>query len=55
MTRQSRGRWSYGGDMGADRSAFGAFLRARRDRLAPAQVGIEPLPGLPRVPGLRKE
>ncbi|MYX59078.1 helix-turn-helix domain-containing protein [Streptomyces sp. SID8382] len=35
--------------------ALGAFLRSRRDRLTPAQAGIHPLPGLRRVPGLRKE
>lgn len=55
MTRQSWGHWPYGGNMGADRSFFGAFLRARRDRLTPAQAGIDPLPGPRRVPGLRKE
>lgn len=41
--------------MSTDRSAFGAFLRARRDRLSPAGAGIEPLPGTRRVPGLRRE
>lgn len=41
--------------MVADRSALGAFLRARRDRLTPAEAGIAPLPGPRRVPGLRKE
>ena len=35
--------------------AFGAFLRARRDRMTPAQAGITPLPGPRRVPGLRRE
>ena len=38
-----------------DRSALGAFLRSRRDRLTPAQAGIAPFPGPRRVPGLRKE
>ncbi len=38
-----------------DRSALGAFLRSRRDRLTPAQAGIRPFPGPRRVPGLRKE
>jgi transcriptional regulator with XRE-family HTH domain len=38
-----------------DRAALGAFLRARRDRLTPAQAGIEPFPGARRVPGLRRE
>ena len=38
-----------------DRSALGAFLRSRRDRLTPAQAGIAPFPGQRRVPGLRKE
>jgi transcriptional regulator with XRE-family HTH domain len=41
--------------MSKDRSAFGAFLRARRDRLTPAQAGIAALPGPRRVPGLRRE
>lgn len=41
--------------MPADRSELGAFLRARRDRITPAQAGIDPLPGRRRVPGLRKE
>ncbi|HEY0937519.1 MAG TPA: helix-turn-helix transcriptional regulator [Trebonia sp.] len=41
--------------MSQDRSAFGAFLRARRDRLTPAQAGIAALPGQRRVPGLRRE
>lgn len=39
----------------ADRSALGAFLRSRRDRLTPAQAGITAFPGTRRVPGLRKE
>jgi transcriptional regulator with XRE-family HTH domain len=39
----------------ADRTAFGAFLRSRRDRLTPARAGITPFPGPRRVPGLRKE
>jgi transcriptional regulator with XRE-family HTH domain len=39
----------------ADRTALGAFLRSRRDRLSPAQAGITPFPGARRVPGLRKE
>ncbi len=41
--------------MPADRSALGAFLRSRRDRLTPAQAGITAFPGARRVPGLRKE
>ncbi|MFJ2193993.1 helix-turn-helix domain-containing protein [Kitasatospora sp. NPDC087861] len=41
--------------MSHDRSAFGTFLRARRDRLTPAQVGIDAFPGPRRVPGLRRE
>lgn len=36
-------------------AALGEFLRARRDRLTPAQAGIDPFPGPRRVPGLRKE
>ncbi|MDR6173382.1 transcriptional regulator with XRE-family HTH domain [Nocardioides zeae] len=42
-------------DVPADRSALGAFLRSRRDRLTPAQAGIDAFPGPRRVPGLRKE
>ena len=41
--------------MPADRAALGGFLRARRDRLSPAQAGIRPFPGPRRVPGLRRE
>lgn len=41
--------------MAADRTALGAFLRSRRDRLTPAQAGITAFPGARRVPGLRKE
>jgi transcriptional regulator with XRE-family HTH domain len=41
--------------MSQDRSAFGAFLRARRDRMTPAQAGITALPGPRRVPGLRRD
>lgn len=41
--------------MPPDRTAFGAFLRSRRDRLTPAQAGITAFPGARRVPGLRKE
>lgn len=41
--------------MPTDRSALGAFLRSRRDRLTPAQAGITAFPGPRRVPGLRKE
>ena len=41
--------------MGQDRAAFGAFLRARRDRMTPAQAGLTPLPGPRRVPGLRRD
>jgi transcriptional regulator with XRE-family HTH domain len=37
------------------RAELGAFLRARRDRLSPAQAGIPAFPGPRRVPGLRKE
>jgi transcriptional regulator with XRE-family HTH domain len=46
---------SYDGEVPADRSALGAFLRARRDGLTPAQAGIQAFPGPRRVPGLRKE
>lgn len=41
--------------MPQDRAALGEFLRSRRDRLSPAQVGIAPFPGVRRVPGLRRE
>jgi transcriptional regulator with XRE-family HTH domain len=41
--------------MSKDRSALGAFLRSRRDRLTPAQAGIDAFPGPRRVPGLRRE
>jgi len=39
----------------ADRVALGEFLRARRDRLTPAQAGTVAFPGPRRVPGLRRE
>ena len=45
----------YGDRVPVRRVAFGEFLRARRDRLTPAQAGIEAFPGPRRVPGLRKE
>jgi transcriptional regulator with XRE-family HTH domain len=38
-----------------DRAALGEFLRARRDRLSPAQAGMRAFPGPRRVPGLRRE
>lgn len=41
--------------MPPDRTALGAFLRSRRDRLSPAQAGMQAFPGPRRVPGLRKE
>ncbi|MFI6094732.1 helix-turn-helix transcriptional regulator [Lentzea sp. NPDC051213] len=41
--------------MSRDRAALGAFLRACRDRLTPAEAGIAAFPGRRRVPGLRKE
>lgn len=41
--------------MPSDRAALGTFLRSRRDRLTPADAGIEAFPGPRRVPGLRKE
>ncbi len=46
---------SYAGRVPADRAALGAFLRSRRDRLTPAQAGVQAFPGPRRVPGLRKE
>jgi transcriptional regulator with XRE-family HTH domain len=49
------GPHSYRGRMPTDRAALGAFLRDRRDRLTPAQAGIEAFPGPRRVPGLRRE
>lgn len=39
----------------ANRVALGEFLRARRDRLTPAQAGMDAFPGPRRVPGLRRE
>lgn len=36
-------------------SALSAFLRTRRDRLSPAEVGLSPGVGLRRTPGLRRE
>ena len=41
--------------MPRNRAALGEFLRARRDRLTPAQAGIVAFPGPRRVPGLRRE
>lgn len=41
--------------MTRDSADLGRFLRSRRDRLTPAQAGMEALPGRRRVPGLRKE
>jgi transcriptional regulator with XRE-family HTH domain len=42
-------------DMPVPRPELGAFLRSRRDRLTPAEAGIEAFPGARRVPGLRRE
>lgn len=55
MTRLSAGTVPRVDGMPQDRAAMGAFLRSRRDRLTPAQAGIQPFPGARRVPGLRKE
>ena len=41
--------------MPTDRAALAAFLRSRRDRLSPAQAGVQPFRGARRVPGLRRE
>ncbi|MFI5841191.1 helix-turn-helix transcriptional regulator [Catenuloplanes sp. NPDC051500] len=41
--------------MARDRAELGAFLRARRAQLTPAQAGIQEFPGPRRVPGLRRE
>ncbi|MBL7258829.1 helix-turn-helix domain-containing protein [Paractinoplanes lichenicola] len=41
--------------MPANRVALAEFLRSRRDRLKPAQAGVQPFPGARRVPGLRRE
>lgn len=41
--------------MSRDRAALSAFLRDRRDRLTPAEVGLPTYPGARRVPGLRRE
>lgn len=58
MTRHALAEGRSVQGMSQDRSAFGAFLRARRDRLTPAQVGIDVTSSFPdtrRVPGLRRE
>lgn len=55
MTRQTRRPVRTVDGVAQDRAELGAFLRSRRDRLTPAQAGIEPFPGPRRVPGLRKE
>jgi transcriptional regulator with XRE-family HTH domain len=39
----------------ARRPELGEYLRARRDRITPAQAGIAAFPGPRRVPGLRRE
>jgi transcriptional regulator with XRE-family HTH domain len=41
--------------MPRERAELGAFLRARRDGLTPAQAGLEAFPGTRRVPGLRRD
>lgn len=41
--------------MPGDRSAFGAFLRSRRDAITPAQAGIATFGDRRRVPGLRRD
>jgi transcriptional regulator with XRE-family HTH domain len=41
--------------MPRDRAQLGEFLRARRDRITPAQAGTDPFPGPRRVPGLRRD
>ncbi|GAB7045185.1 helix-turn-helix transcriptional regulator [Catenuloplanes indicus] len=41
--------------MSRSRAELGAFLRARRSQLTPAQAGITAFPGPRRVPGLRRE
>ena len=46
---------SYGEQVSSDRAALGGFLRARRDRISPAQAGMDAFPGPRRVPGLRRE
>ncbi|GGN48962.1 DNA-binding protein [Streptomyces albiflavescens] len=40
---------------GSDGSELGRFLRARRARVTPADVGLPQGPGLRRTPGLRRE
>ncbi|MBS1089327.1 helix-turn-helix transcriptional regulator [Gluconobacter wancherniae] len=37
------------------RRAFGAFLRARREAMTPAEAGLYPMPGRRRTAGLRRE
>ncbi|HEX4219510.1 MAG TPA: helix-turn-helix transcriptional regulator [Acidimicrobiales bacterium] len=41
--------------MAVHNTELSQFLRSRRDRLTPAQAGIDPFPGPRRVPGLRRE
>jgi transcriptional regulator with XRE-family HTH domain len=41
--------------MATRRSDLGEFLRTRRDRITPAQAGVEAFPGQRRVPGLRRQ
>src|SRR4051812_32683147 len=41
--------------MSVRRSELGEFLRARRDRISPAQAGMQAFPGPRRVPGLRRD
>jgi transcriptional regulator with XRE-family HTH domain len=41
--------------MTSNAAALGAFLRARRDRITPAEAGMAAFPGPRRVPGLRRE
>ncbi|WP_409295651.1 helix-turn-helix transcriptional regulator [Peribacillus sp. SCS-26] len=36
-------------------STLGGFIKSRRERLQPSEVGIQPLPGRRRTPGLRRE
>ena len=58
MTTQIRRSPPYHGSVTSRRTRrpeLGEYLRARRDRITPAQAGIAAFPGPRRVPGLRRE
>lgn len=53
--RRGSGRSGGGGNSGGSGSELGRFLKARRARVTPADVGLPAGPGLRRTPGLRRE